>query len=187
MNPLKPSRHNDDAMPVEVATAILTEPKAKITNRFRKQCKLAREKVYSSAVPLHRVVSECEENHKLHPLANPAKPTPPAVKLQSRTRSQVLKWLLRCIARRIATQDEYLKLTRTDTSKFTKKQLRDHAFMLLALEARARALDDARDTLEDEDARRVAICAAIASARKKHIDPQVRRRLAILRAVAAAQ
>ena len=37
-----------DTMPVEVATALLTDPKARMTNRMRKVCRMAREVCYAS-------------------------------------------------------------------------------------------------------------------------------------------
>jgi len=44
-----------DGMPVEVATSMLCAPKAKLTNRMRKTCRAARERVYPSLAPIRKV------------------------------------------------------------------------------------------------------------------------------------
>src|SRR3954464_6334445 len=41
--------HEGDHMPYQVATNLLTEPKAKLSNRMRKNCRAAREVVLRSA------------------------------------------------------------------------------------------------------------------------------------------
>jgi hypothetical protein len=127
---------------------------------------------------------------KLFSTGAPAKPTPPAVKLHSRSLTQVLKWLRRSIARRWVIQDAAIKMDKVNTNRFTPTQLREHAFRLLVLEQQARALDNARDTLEDEITRRKCRASMSFGLHKNglhHIDPAVRRRAALLRAVGSAQ
>jgi hypothetical protein len=189
MNRITPKKHSDDSMPYDVATAILTEPKAKISNTFRKSAKRAREKVYQSDVPLHRVISENEENHALWPLTNPAKPTPAAAKLQRKTLGQLARWLRRTIARRLVVQAAAVKMERQDTSNLTALQLRRRAFQFAALDLHAGNLDAMRELLEEELTRRAGTYNPMRILRTgvNHIDPQVRRRASILRAGDAAQ
>lgn len=182
MNPIIATRHNDDAMPPEVATAILTEPRARLTNRFRKTAKLAREKVFFSAVPVFRSGEGklCERV--------PAPATPASTKLKTATIAQLRKWLPRVIARRLVAQRKAVKLNDLDTSKFTPAKLRARAFAIAVLERQAGALDAARELLEDEIARRMKRPLDFAARTKGFlaIDPAVRRR-SILRMCAGAQ
>jgi hypothetical protein len=180
MNPIIATRHNDDAMPPEVATAILTEPRARLTNRFRKTAKLARERVFASDVPLHRVTSEHEKNHQLYPLANPAKPTPPADKLKTATIAQLRKWLPRVIARRLVAQHKAVKLESL-AGKFEGTKERARLFAISVCEHQAASLDAQRDLLEDEISRRRGVRDEVYQNRfsRPHIDPAVRRRAAL--------
>lgn len=193
MNPVKPTRHNDDAMPREVATELLAEPKAKMTNTFRKQCRAARDRVYASAVPLVSVVSDLETGEtEYHVFDTPAKPTPPATKLHSKSLVQVDRWLGRTIARRAVVQKKYVALQAeheshegkiADGDKVEQKKQILRALALVALARQASALDLAREAFEDElDRRRVND-----TAHKPHIDPAVRRRAALLAAVEREQ
>lgn len=50
-----------DGMPIEVATEMLTTPGVKMTARLRKTCFAAREKVYPSLAPIKKVVLPDEE------------------------------------------------------------------------------------------------------------------------------
>src|SRR6185436_5572343 len=154
MNPIIPTQHNDDSMPREVATAILTEPKAKLTNTFHKAAKCARDRVFRSETPMLAGLKVRSTATPLFTDDAPAKPTPGAVKLRPKTVGQVGKWLRRVIARRLVVQAAAVKLDGQDTSKFSAAQLRARAFRIAVLEAQADALDSARDTLEDELTRR---------------------------------
>jgi hypothetical protein len=183
MNPLQPQQN--DGMPTEVATSILSEPKARITNTFRKQCQRARCRVFVSAVP---VLSFKAYPGKLFVTEAPAPATPPADKLTRATIAQLRKWLPRCIARRLVVQNKAVKLTAL-AGKFEGTKERARLFAISVCEHQAASLDAQRELLEDEIARRMKRPLELAKITRSflHIDPAVRRRAALRRSVAAAQ
>lgn len=132
----------NEGMPREVAVSILTEPRAKLTNAFRKTCKRALEK---------------------HFLAPPLQPAPPGTDLLRKwhgaSLAQLLKWSRRCSARRAVAQRVYTKLNTNDWPKgmTAAKAKRIQA----VLELRVNAFDNMLDNIEDELRVRSRICAAV--------------------------
>jgi hypothetical protein len=75
-----------DHMPVQVAIEMLCAPKARLTNRQRKTCQAARQKVFEST--LHRGAVEDAIAHKL----------------KGKTWAQLIRWNKRCSERRMTLQ-----------------------------------------------------------------------------------
>jgi hypothetical protein len=148
-----------DGMPKQVASALLTDPKAKLSNAFRKRCKRARETVYSSATPLRTNRREDKTDHSLY--STPPNSTSTYNKLAAAGRAQLFKWLKRSVARRNVAQGKYVTLQALPESK-----LRDQALTILALQVSA--LDAQYDTICNEIDRRnrqsVATRASIVAA-----------------------
>lgn len=136
MKPLEPQEH--DGMPREVATAMLSEPRARLTNTFRKQCKRARETVFVSSSPIRRVSTKEYSLTETIPATLEAKTER---RFKSATLRQLIQWLRRAISRRYAVQHKYLSIT-GDTPK-------DEA-MRIALSMLADRLDIIRDAAEHE-------------------------------------
>lgn len=143
-------------MPKQVATALLTDPKAKLSNAFRKTCKRARENTYTSATPLvsnRRNDSTDRALYSTPPAPEPA-PGTRDHKLKRASVSQLAKWMRRVIARRHNVQVDYQLLASVpDIEKpvgvTAKQQARRHqAMTVLALQAKH--FDAQRDALDDE-------------------------------------
>lgn len=156
-----------DGMPPEVATSMLTEPKAKLSNRMRKNCRAAREKFYPSTSPIvhpKKLVFEGDMNEmndltsKLHPLGfhytGTVAKTPEAhitARCSRASWAQLLKWLKRTIARRADVQAKYLKATaRLEQLNALKKEetTYDQMRVIAHLIVRARALAMAAEQLD---------------------------------------
>lgn len=147
-------------MPREVATAMLSEPRAKLTNRMRKNCISAREKVFASSSPFRRMPgSEDGKIVKSYGYAE-IKLHTPEERMQRRftvaTLAQLGKWLFRSIARRVIVQRRYLAVV--GDTMFAQAQRN-------ALADIAERLDTVRDVCEDEIAMRKAKCDSIVAIR----------------------
>lgn len=131
----------NEGMPREVAISILSEPKAKLTNAFRKTCKRALEKHYVAPLP---------------------QPVPPGTDLLQKwhgaTLEQLLKWSKRCSARRRVVQREY------ETLIALENPTRQQKTRVTVLTLQVNALDNMRDNIDDERGIRVKIATRIASA-----------------------
>lgn len=150
-----------DNMPREVATAILTEPKARITNTFRKVCKRAREVLYLSATPIRAAKSEDGTTNYFSRPADAPKSGPPA-QLRKATFGQLTKWLRRNVQRRHNCQVDYQLLG--EVTGGTPKQQAARRRDLAILELQVKLLDEARENLEDEVMRRAKAQDVVANA-----------------------
>lgn len=144
----------NDGMPYEVATAMLSEPRARLTNSFRKQCCRARETVVMSESPIRRHANlnvstgdVCKGYDYTERTA-----VAPEIKTARRFRSKTLKQLhtllRRAKGRRAVTQRRYLAVT---------DQTPHAEFVRAALSAIANRLDIIRDCAEDEIKRRTVL------------------------------
>lgn len=163
MKPIEPQQR--DGVPHEVATAMLTEPRARLTNRMRKNCMEAREKVFASTSPIVRVlVTDGKVDLAKREEALYYSETNPR-SLEEKTKRrfgyaslrQLSNWLRRSIARRAVVQRKYLAVPNSDVPKL---QARLDAIRE-ALAVIAGRLDIIRDTCEDEIAMRKAKCDSI--------------------------
>lgn len=138
----------NDGMPREVAVAILSEPKAKLTNAFRKTCKRAMEKHY---------------------IAPPPQPLPEGAdalrKWHTFSLAQLLKWGKRCKSRRRIAQDHYVRLVGLNEPTQAQKKL------LASLSLQVAALDNMLDNIDDELKVRRNICAAVDKAHVEAFTP----------------
>ena len=175
-----------DHMPIAVATAFLTEPKARITNRHRKLCKQAREKVFLSTSPIVRVRANAEiDEFAFHYTGIEPKTVEHKLvaKAKRATLKQLDKWRGRCGTRRAQVQSQYQKLTEepiTEPNAAFKQKLQQRALELLSL--RAALLDLAWDIFDTEISERAARCSG-----KPPINPSTIRRTALAAAVALEQ
>lgn len=143
-----------DGMPKQVATAMLAAPKAKMSNRMRKVCALARETVFPSTTPLTR----CAKDGHLYPLDMPVLSSPN--KLAGITYSKLSRMLWRAVSRRSVIQRRYTLLVATGAELSKPKTLA----MLRAIAAQ---LDSIFEAVSDELARR--------DRPTRVIDPRLRR------------
>lgn len=167
MKPIAPEQR--DSIPREVATAMLSEPRARLTNRMRKNCVSAREKVFASTSSIvgQWVSEEDSENDKWMLLYTERDGRSPEDRMKRRfaiaTLRQLGNWLRRSIARREIVQRRYLAVPNSDVPKFQARfDAARQALVLLA-----EWLDCIRDVCEDEIAMRknkcnkvIAVCSA---------------------------
>ena len=156
-----------EGMPKQVASEMLAEPKAKMTNTFRKQCRLVREKWYVSV--RERKPIEAKQ----------------LARFRSSTWIQLLTWHHRVLVRRVRVQNRYLKLQerleRTDeklwkeANPLTPQQKRAIEAAMEVLSAIALAQDEFAGNIETEIERRKTITPRST----RPIDPAVRRRAAL--------
>lgn len=150
-----------DGIPIEVATSMLLEPKAKMTNRMRKQCMMARAKVYPSSAPIKRQTKFDTAEEAAAVLAG--KPTyqylpelliNKEVKIAKRVKGlkycQLLSHLNRMAKRRATIQRHYIRLHEDPTV-----DPKDKALMERALSEAAARIELVQEKLEDEIAARV--------------------------------
>lgn len=111
---MKPIEYQQrDGMPAQVATEMLTERRARLTNTFRKQCRHARERVIVSSSPIVKVWVEDEGESEIlrRCYAEPAERTAESktmLRCRRATLEQLAKWRRRAIARRAVIQRKYL-------------------------------------------------------------------------------
>lgn len=145
---MKPiTAQQNDGMPYAVATAMLSEPRARITNNFRKQCRRARDVVFVSSSPIRRMPDTTFKSFgwEDREVVSPEQKT--VRRFRSASLSQLGKWLRRSIAHRAIIQSKYLAITdETPHAEFARA----------ALSAIANRLDIIRDCAEEEIARRIS-------------------------------
>lgn len=112
-----------DGMPIEVATEMLTTPGVKMTNRLRKNCMAAREKVYISASP---IINGVDDEGKPELQYGPAAKDP-TLKLANRAGklkfSQLVSHHKRAGRRHAETQRNYLKLMQSNAPEHIKQSM----------------------------------------------------------------
>lgn len=104
-----------DAMPAEVALAYLTNPKAKLSNTFRKVCNAARATTTPSNQTLIRNGDFLEPDGKA--------PIEPATKIAKRLRSVSVDRLQRMVQRCLRRQRMALNAARNAKTDFVRNQL----------------------------------------------------------------
>jgi hypothetical protein len=143
-------------MPKQVATALLTDPKARLTNAFRKTCKRARETSYTSATPLVSNRRNDSTDHALY--STPPNPERAAgtrdPKLARATMAQIGKWLRRVISRRHNAQVDYQLLASVpDIEKpigITARQQAHRHHVMQVLSLQAQHFDEQWGKIKDE-------------------------------------
>lgn len=156
MKPIEPQII--DGMPREVATAMLTEPRAQLSNRMRKVCMRARDKVFVSSSPITKSVAIDDDGTTewVHSWTEQA-PLEVEIKTAERfsyaTLQQLGKWCSRAIKRRAVVQRAYLAVPTEDNP-------RNNALRELYA-ALASKLDVIRDCAEDEINLRLQRCNEI--------------------------
>lgn len=149
MKPITPEQR--DGIPREVATAMLTEPRARLTNRMRKNCASARDAVFASTSPIvgQWVSEEDSENDKWMLLYTEREGRSPEDKMKRRfavaTLRQLGNWLRRSIARRRPLQDKFQAIV-GDSPR--------HSLAREIIALAVQRLDTIRDVCEDEIAMR---------------------------------
>lgn len=148
-------------MPREVATAMLSEPRAKLTNRMRKNCIAARYKVFASSSPFRRMPgSEDGEIVKSYGYSE-IEPRAPEERMQRRfataTLRQLSNWLRRSIARRVVVQRRYLAVVGDTMLAQAQRN---------ALAGIAERLDTVRDVCESEITMRANKCNSVVAIRR---------------------
>lgn len=143
MKPIEPQQR--DSIPREVATAMLTEPRARLTNRMRKNCIAAREIIFASEAPFRKIPAPGHGySWKLNELRTPDE------KMKRRfgraTLRQLGNWLRRSIVRREVVQRRYLAVPNSDVRAFQAHFDAVRASLALLAER----LDLIRDVCEDE-------------------------------------
>lgn len=145
-----------DGIPPQVATEMLVEPKAKMTNRLRKNCAASRVRVYPSAAPIRKVEGfdplTGKDGTELHYCPESL------IKLEDKLlrRVRMLTWkqlhsfLHRMTKRRALCQHRYLKLQDDPKVHPAAKER-----MGAELTAAAARFELAQDALEDEIKNRV--------------------------------
>lgn len=167
-----------DHMPKEVATALLTEPKARLSNRERKTCKAARETVYLSTSPIVREEAKLFYTGQLP--KDPEKRL--GAKLTHATYIQLLNWIRRTDNRRTVAQRVYTETNERiekEANPRRKSALRQLANMLVL---RVQVLDLVWEACTAEKEARDAKTASVTSDREKindEIDPRKRRQVAL--------
>lgn len=145
MKPIEPQEQ--DGIPRAVATAMLTEPRARLTNRMRKNCIAARQNVFASTSPIvaQWVIEEDSENEKrmLFYTGHEAKQPDERIKRRFGNASlrQLGKWLRRSIARRRPLQDKFQAIVGDSPRHVMAREI-----IALAVQR----LDTVRDVCEDE-------------------------------------
>lgn len=87
-------------MPYPVATEILCNPKAKLTNAYRKTLQRARQTEYTSTLTKKPLEQKCME------------------RMRKSTTPQLLKWAKRCVSKRRNLQQVYEKIKDRKGKKF---------------------------------------------------------------------
>lgn len=140
-----------DGIPTQVATEMLVEPKAKMTNRMRKNCVASRAKVYPSVAPIRKVEGfdplTGKDGTELHYCPESI------IKLEDKLlrRVKALSWkqlhsfLHRMTKRRALCQHHYLKLQNDPKVHPAAKER-----LGAELSAAAARFELAMDSLEDE-------------------------------------
>lgn len=105
-----------DAMPAEVALAYLTNPKAKITNTFRKVCNAAQ----ATITPSHQTMIRNEDDF-LEP--DGKTPIEPATKIAKRLQTVPVDRLQRIVTRCLRRQRMTLNAARNAKTDFVRNQL----------------------------------------------------------------
>lgn len=146
-----------DGMPVEVATSMLTAPKAKLSNAMRKTCQRARQRVFASTDTFIRRAGAEELIHAAR-TGTRTWDEKLVAKLREKSWKQLNLWLARCIKRRFMLQRAYIKLQ--DKDDLQSQLLRQ------ALEIKVERLDMWRDVCEDEIKRRRTTAASRVAVRK---------------------
>lgn len=139
-----------DGMPREVATSMLTAPRARLTARMRKVCSAARETVYPSESPIYYQQFSSDAGDVFRRCYTEREPVEVETKTARRFKSasilQLGKWQSRAIKRRAVVQRAYLAVPNSDVPAFQARF--DAARQTLAL--LATKLDIIRDCAEDE-------------------------------------
>lgn len=164
MKPIQPQER--DGIPREVASAMLTEPRARLTNRMRKNGMAAREKVFASVAPFRRMPAQDAagkiiKGYGYAEIESRSLEDKTKQRLSRASIRQLGNWLHRSIARRVVVQRKYLAVPNSDVRAFQAKF--DAARQALAL--LAERLDIIRDVCEDEIVTRKAKCDSIVGIR----------------------
>lgn len=173
MKPIAPEQR--DSIPREVATAMLTEPRARLTNRMRKNCVSAREKVFASTAPFRRMPAvnaqgEIVKGYGYVEVAQRTAEYKTKLRFSRATLRQLGHWIRRSIARRYPLQRKYLAVQGNS--------LRHEQARFVIAQAVQR-LDLIRDMCEDEIAMRsekcnkvIAMCAALGTGKSVRFFPR---------------
>lgn len=140
------TQRQQDGMPAPVATEMLSERRARLTNTFRKQCCRARARLFVTDVTAKA------------PEAKTAR------RFQSASLAQLGRWLRRSIARREIVQRRYLEVPNSDNPIV--QACFDAA--RADISAIANRLDAIRDCAEDEIKRRAEQAESIVGFRRAH-------------------
>jgi hypothetical protein len=118
-----------DGIPIEVANEMLFSPKVRLSNRMRKNCMKAREKVYSSDLPIRkvRVPDDTIEGEEVELQYLPNARKPEAIKLAAKaaklTYVQLLSHHKRADRRKARAQKNYLRLMQSDAPEKIKRHM----------------------------------------------------------------
>lgn len=124
-------------MPKQVATEMLANPKAKLSNTFRKQCQFARAKVYPSTGPITAIEGVLNEpDYKAKPVEEKI-----LARMKKSTTPQLLKWGKRCVSKRRKVQQQFEKIRNAKGASF------DHVRQLLV--ATAQRIDEVAGTIDE--------------------------------------
>lgn len=159
-----------DGVPHQVATEMLIEPKAKMTNRFRKNCREGRFKVYPSVAPIVDGDTELLRQTIDSPIAvlltpnskvyRPDAAIAPDVRMQKRVRGllwiQLITKYSQVDHRRRRIQNKYEQVQRS-----TKMAEKTRQEALRVLEMAVNALDAEWNAIVDEIERRKNICKKV--------------------------
>lgn len=159
MKPIEPQ--TIDGIPRAVATAMLTEPRARLTNRMRKNCIAARQKVFASSTSFRRMPAHDAAGKIIKGWGYAEiEPRTPEDKMKRRfviaSLRQLGNWLRRSIARRGPLQRKYLAVQGDSPRHVMAREI-----IALAVQR----LDTVRDVCEDEITMRKAKCDSIAAVR----------------------
>jgi hypothetical protein len=113
--------NENDSMPAEVALAFLTNPKAKITNTFRKICRAARDTVTPSYQTLECEWEDSKKTGFLTPTSKP--PITDETKIERRFRHVEGVRLHRVIVRCERRQRQVLNAVKQAKTDFVRQQL----------------------------------------------------------------
>src|SRR6267142_5474912 len=100
-----------DGMPYEAATAMLSEPKARLTGTMRRNLKLTRAKIYTSTVPLLRNGLDAQDRAYYKRDADKQQSASrtdarDAAKMALYSMAQLVRWLRRSVNRRQTAQNK---------------------------------------------------------------------------------
>lgn len=148
MKPIAPQQR--DGIPREVATAMLTEPRARLTNRMRRNCMSARENVFVSVAPFHRMPAQDEDGKIIKgygyaEIESRSQEEKTKRRFARATLRQLGNWLRRSIARRRPLQDKFQAIV-GDSPR--------HSLAREIIALAVQRLDTIRDVCEDEIAMR---------------------------------